>query len=392
MEYLELFDYIAKISPESLIKLVISNKRAKIYEYNKIVIKPVKMRDKTLLQCESFTEKQAFHKNIQVCELSDFVKKELSENFRQLDGILADKTFSAKLSKGNKVLFSEKKLQSAKTQIATEHNRKKNYILPEGSYVPALFELGVISRDGKVINSQYDKFRQINRFVEIIHDTLKNEKKTELNIIDFGCGKSYLTFVLYHYLTQIKGIKANIVGLDLKKDVIEKCNKISEKYGYENLKFFCGDIKDYKADFSPDMVITLHACDTATDYALYNSIIWGAKYIFSVPCCQHEVNNKIKANCLSLLTDYGIIKERLSALITDSLRAKILEYYGYSTDLMEFIDIAHSPKNLLIRAQKKKITENKQKQILCEIKNLQKEFSFEQTLIALTLENSDFKI
>lgn len=392
MEYLELFDYIVKIPPESLIKLVISNKRARVYEYNKIVIKPVKLRDKTLLQCESFTDKQAFHKNIELAELCNFIKKELNENFRQLDGILTDKSFSVKLSKGNKLLFTEKKTITEKKQSTIGHNRTKNYILPEGTYVPALYELGVISRDGKIINSQYDKFRQINRFVEIIHDTLKNEKKSQLNIIDFGCGKSYLTFVLYHYLTEIKGISANIVGLDLKKDVIEKCNKISEKYGYKNLKFFCGDIKDYKADFSPDMVITLHACDTATDYALYNSIIWGAKYIFSVPCCQHEVNNTISANNLSLLTDYGIIKERISALITDSLRAKILEYYGYSTNLMEFIDIAHSPKNLLIRSEKKAAAKSKQAQILSEIKEMQQEFSFEQTLLALTINNPTFKL
>ncbi len=392
MEYLELFDYIAKISPESLIKLVISNKRAKIYEYNKIVIKPVILRDKMFFQCESFTDKQAFHKNIEITELCDFVKTELNENFKQVDGILTDKSFSIKLSKSNKVLFNEKKTIAEKKHGSVGHNRTKNYILSEGTYVPALFELGVISRDGKIINSQYDKFRQINRFVEIIHDTLKNEKKAELNIIDFGCGKSYLTFVLYHYLTQIKGIQANIVGLDLKKDVIEKCNRISEKYGYKNLKFFCGDIKDYKADFQPDMVITLHACDTATDFALFNSITWGAKYIFSVPCCQHEVNNTISTKKLSLLTDYGIIKERISALITDTLRAKILEYYGYSTDLMEFIDIAHSPKNLLIRSEKKVVSKTKQAQILSEIQELQKEFSFEQTLLTLTINNPDFKL
>ena len=178
-------------------------------------------------------------------------------------------------------------------------------------------------------------------------------------------------------------MKAHIVGLDLKKDVIEKCNKTAEKYGYDDLHFFCGDIKDYKADFVPDIVITLHACDTATDYALYNSVLWNAKYIFSVPCCQHEVNNTISTERLSAMTDYGIIKERMSALITDTVRAKLLEACSYSVDLMEFIDIAHSPKNLLIRAKKTNVSAKKKKDSLDKVESKRREFSFEHKLYEL---------
>ncbi len=388
MEINQVYEKLKRIDPSKIIKLILSNKREKIFEYNKTVIKCVKVKGRECLQCESFTDKQAFHKTIEYTELFTFLENELSKNYKQLDGILSDKNFSLKLSKKNKVLYTEKQAQKSpiKENSLSTHNREKNYILKAGTYVPALYELGVITQDGKVINSQFDKFKQINRFVEIIDDSLKSESKDCLNIIDFGCGKSYLTFVLYHYLTEIKKIKTNIVGLDLKKDVIEKCNKTAEKYGYENLHFFCGDIKDYKADFVPDVVITLHACDTATDYALYNSITWGAKYIFSVPCCQHEINSTLTANSLTAICDYGIIKERFSSLLTDTIRCKLLEYSGYKVDLMEFIDIAHSPKNLLIRAKKSKVSEAHKKAALDKIEGIKNEFDFKQTLYNLLIQ------
>ena len=233
----------------------------------------------------------------------------------------------------------------------------------------------------------YDKWKQINRFIELVSDAVKNDSRECFNIIDFGCGKSYLTFVLYHYFTAILGKRVNVVGLDLKSDVIEHCNKAAEKYGYESLHFFCGDINDYSADFKPDIVITLHACDTATDYALYNSIKWGADYIFSVPCCQHEVNGSIKADKLSAMCGYGIIKERLSALVTDTVRAKLLEYCGYKTELLEFIDIAHSPKNLLIRARKRGVRCEDRQKAAAELKKMRTELSFDHTLLRLVEED-----
>lgn len=390
MENNELRIILQKINPENIIKLILSNKRNKSYKYNKIIITPYQKRNELCFAVESFTDKQAFKTIIKVQELISLIETELCENFKQLDGYLSDKKISIKLSKKDKILYSERKATSEIVEQNLSHNREKHYILPKGTYVPALYELGVITEDGKIVNSMYDKFKQINRFVEIIDDSLK-DISGEINVIDFGCGKSYLTFVLYYYLTEIKKVKANIVGLDLKEDVIEKCNKTAEKYGYDGLHFFCGDIKDYKSDFKPDAVITLHACDTATDYALFNSITWGAKFIFSVPCCQHEVNNSISSKEFEIFTDYGIIKERMSSLITDTVRAKLLEYCGYSVDLMEFIDIAHSPKNLLIRAKKSNISASKKANSLEKIERLRKEFSFDQTLYRLIIQEAKEK-
>ncbi len=290
--------------------------------------------------------------------------------------------FDLKISKKGKIFLGKKKNDNSKI-VAKGHNKEKNYILKEGMIIEPLIDLGVFTKEGKVVNSKYDKYKQINRFIEIIDDEIKKNDYKELTILDFGCGKSYLTFVLYYYFVKIKNINVKMIGLDLKEDVIKKCNDIAKRYNYENLHFELGDINGFKYNNKVDMVITLHACDTATDYALYNAIKWNSKMIFSVPCCQHEFNSQMKANELSILTKYGIVQERVAALMTDSVRANLLECVGYKTQLLEFIDIAHSPKNILIRASKNNISKEKKKKSLNEVNNLIRTFNFNPTLYNL---------
>ncbi|NRT71754.1 class I SAM-dependent methyltransferase [Clostridium beijerinckii] len=373
---------IKEIIKDDVIKLVISNKTNKDFEYNKIVINLKENNKRTYYQIEKYTDKQVFHENID----TDILEKRLIEyvepNYKQISAWSNSTSFEVKISKKGKVLLSKKKSDNQKT-LNKSHNKEKNYILKEGMIIEPLIDLGVFTREGKVVNSKYDKYKQINRFVEIIDDEIKKNDYKELTVLDFGCGKSYLTFVLYYYLVEIKNIKVKMIGLDLKADVIKKCNDIAQSYNYENLHFELGDINGFKYNNKVDMVITLHACDTATDYALYNAIKWNAKLIFSVPCCQHEFNAQMKTDSLSILTKYGIVQERIAALMTDSVRANLLESIGYKTQLLEFIDIAHSPKNILIRASKTNISKDKKEKVLFEVENLIGQFNFNPTLYNL---------
>ena len=351
MNISELNAALKTVSPDTVIKVTLTNCKNALCTYKKTVIR----KNENAFLAERFTEKQAFHENVEANSLTAFLQNELVENYNQLSAVCVGFDYDIKISKKGRILTNRRKNDSAIPE-AVSHNRTKNYIFREGIFVPALYELGVMTSEGRITSSGYDKFKQINRFTECVDDAFKNEHTNgkHLEIIDFGCGKSYLTFVLYYYFTEIKKMDISITCLDLKREVIEKCNMVAEKYGYKNLKFLCGDIKDYKPAREPDMVISLHACDTATDYALYHAINWGSKYIFSVPCCQHELNSTARLQKLPLIGDYGLIKERFCALATDALRAKILEYCGYKTDILEFIDMDNSPKNMLIRARKKK--------------------------------------
>lgn len=375
-------DLILNIFEDTIQKAVFSNPTEKDAEFKKITIS----RMPKFYQITKFTEKQVFHENIDFDNIAERCIELFGNGFTQIYARSQDKEYNVKIGKDGKVLYKTKNLSpDTKTDIAVnEHNRKKQYILAEGEIIEPLIDMGIFTKDGKVINSMYDKYKQINRLIEIIDDSVKQINTKKLNVIDFGCGKSYLTFIVYYYLTEIKKIDATIIGLDLKKDVIEKCNKAAEKYGYKNLKFCLGDINGFKCPFEVDMVITLHACDTATDYALYNAINWGAKMIFSVPCCQHELNSQIKTDNLSLLTRYGIIQERFSALLTDSIRGNLLEYCGYKTQLLEFIDFSHTPKNILIRAVLRNTTPKATKEkALKEVKNAVEEFNVKPTLYKL---------
>lgn len=366
---------IAKLSP---VKIVLSNVADKEQRIQKVQIE----KKEKHFQIAEYSDKQVFHKNVDEEELIYFCIEELGVNFLQLNAWMLRGEASLKLTKKRKLLFDIKKADnSALADEVRDNNRKKNYILEEGRVIEPLIDMGIFTKEGKIVSSMYDKFKQINRFIEIIDDELKKKIITHLNIIDFGCGKSYLTFIVYYYLTEIKKIKVNMIGLDLKEDVIRKCNKAAKKYGYENLSFELGDINGYSAPFKVDMVITLHACDMATDFALYNAVNWGTGYIFSVPCCQHELNAQIKSEKFSLMTRYGIIKERFSALITDAIRGNLLEYMGYNVNLLEFVDLSHTPKNILIRAVKNpNKAENVKLRAMDEVKRMMEEFGLSQAL------------
>lgn len=347
----EIIQFLAGILNREFIRAVFSNPRVKD-NVVKAKLRPTEQKGELLFQLESFTKTQAFHKNLTVEETKDELAK-LLEEFRQVQVETVSEDITVLISKKGKATIKRKRKKVQAKAADLSHNRKKKYILEEGIVVPFLQDLGVMTQDGKIVRTKMDKFRQINRFLEFVEDILPQlDKDRELTLLDFGCGKSYLTFAMYYYLKVLKGYNIRIIGLDLKKDVIEHCNQLRTKYGYERLNFYEGDIASYKGVESVDMVVTLHACDTATDYALAKAVKWGAKVILSVPCCQHEANRTIADETLSPVMDYGILKERFAAIATDGARAKLLESKGYQTQILEFIDMEHTPKNLLIRAVK----------------------------------------
>lgn len=365
----------------NLKEIIVSNPRNK-EGVTKVKVRPILLKKELLYQISSFKGKQVFHENVDEETLKEQCVKWLQDDFGQLELHHEQGSLICLSNKKGTLTIKEKKTQkesigtnekSCAVDVETQkkdsnnkadiseirmqelsHNRKKKYILEENVPVGFLIDLGVQTPQGKIIRTSYDKFRQINRFLEFIEDVLPAlENREVIRILDFGCGKSYLTFAIYHYLHELKGKNVQIIGLDLKEDVIAHCNALKDKYGYENLKFLTGDIKDYTGQDEVDMVVTLHACDVATDYALYKAVNWNAKVILSVPCCQHEVNRQIHNEVMEPLLKYGLARERMSALVTDTLRALILEKKGYETGLLEFIDMTHTPKNALIRAIKR---------------------------------------
>ena len=318
----------------------------------KVKVRPILKKDTLLLQCEEHKNNQVFHNNYEVSQATDVIA-EYMQQFKQMQMETKQYRYTVLVSKKGKVTIQKKQQAGCVKQVDLSHNRSKLYILQEGTMVPFLQDLGVMTSEGKIVRTKFDKFRQINRFLEFIEDILPQlDKNREVTILDFGCGKSYLTFAMYYYLHEMKKIDVRIIGLDLKTDVIRHCNELSEKYGYEKLKFLEGNIADYTGVDEVDMVVTLHACDTATDFALDKAVGWNAKVILSVPCCQHELNGQMKNDILAPILKYGLIKERMAALITDAMRAEYLESMGYDAQILEFIDMEHTPKNILIRAVK----------------------------------------
>ena len=401
MEKRELHSVLTDFFNKRLIQATASGQAEK-NDFLKAKIRPVLAKGVLHFQAEEFIGKQAFHKNLTAEEAVDYLEGLMETSFRQLQLEAQDKSGTVLVSKKGKVTVKVKKKAAVANVAASasgqdsgstggsdaalkaawagglSHNRKKRYILEEGIPVPFLVELGVQTKDGAIVHAKYDKFRQINRFLEFIEDVLpKLDKNQETRIIDFGCGKSYLTFAMYYYLKVLKGYPVRITGLDLKTDVIEHCSRLAKKFGYESLEFLHGDIASYEGTDEVDMVVTLHACDTATDYALEKAVRWNAKVILSVPCCQHELNRQIRNEMLQPVMRYGILKERMAALITDGLRAELLESKGYETQLLEFIDMEHTPKNLLIRAV---YTGKKNREAAEKLKKMESELNLDLTL------------
>ena len=350
-------------------------------DYSKVQVRPVMIRGQLQYQLERFRDNKAFHQNVSGQELIKIVENDLEGRYRQALVVTDTETAQYSLKQNG----SYKKHTTASVPLpgkVQSHNREKEYILKEGENIPALVDLGVFTPDFKIVRAKYDKYKQINRFIELIDHAFKDYGKDEITILDFGCGKSYLTFILYYYFAIKRSIKATIIGYDLKEDVVKRCGEIAKKYGYTGLEFIKADVtKDVLTDRHIDMIVTLHACDVATDYALHYAITRKAEFIFSVPCCQHEVNSAIKKGGeLDILLKHGIIKERVCALLTDSIRANVLEDMGYKVDMIEFIDFDHSPKNIMIRARrngKPGTKGRKQAQALAEA------YGFKQTLLSL---------
>ena len=380
------------IQEEKFIKIVFSNKQSG--DFNKVIIKPIILKSGKNIQIESFKDNKAFHKNVDLNNLQELenVLKEYIENFKQILLQIEASDISFIRKKDN---FTRKEKQSNLVKSSNEHNKKKQYILNEGDKIDFLIELGLMSVDGKILKASYNKFKQINKYLEFIDDVIEELKTKKLitnhiNVLDFGCGKSYLTFALYYYLKNYrKDLSFSIVGLDLKKDVIEFCNKLAQKLNYENLEFLNGNIKDYDRAKEVDLVFSLHACNNATDYSLEKALSLNAKAILAVPCCHHEFFEKIQKNknskfynTLKIMADNGVVLDKFATLATDSFRSLALELCGYKTKMIEFIDMEHTPKNILIKAIKSKSSNLKEK--LVEYNKLKEFLGIQPLLEELT--------
>ena len=366
-----LFELKKNIQEDKLIKIVFSDRKSG--DFNKVIIKPIILKSTKNIQIESFKDNKVFHKNIDLNNLQELEDnlKEYIDNFKQILLQIEGSDISFIRKKEN---FSRKEKESNLIKTSNEHNKKKQYILNEGDKIDFLIELGLMSVEGKILKSSFNKFKQINKYLEFIDDVIEELKAKKLitnhiNVLDFGCGKSYLTFALYYYLKNYrKDLTFSIVGLDLKKDVIEFCNKLAKKLNYENLEFLNGNIKDYDKSKEVDLVFSLHACNNATDYSLEKALSLDAKAILAVPCCHHEFFEKIQKNknsefynTLKIMADNGVVLDKFATLATDSFRSLSLELCGYKTKMIEFIDMEHTPKNILIRAIKSKSSNLKEK-------------------------------
>ncbi len=369
------------IDNEKITKIIFSNNKNKENKFFKVVIEPIVLKSSLFYQFSFYYDTQVKHQNVNENVCNKIIET-LSLGYKQGDINTLDENIKVLVNKkGKQKIIRTKQKNEVKTKL--NHNKKKNYILQENTPIDFLIELDIMNKDGHVFADKKKKFKQINKFLEML-ESVESHINDNSKVVDIGCGKSYLTFATYYYFNVIKNKNINIIGLDLKKDVIENCSALASKLNYKNINFYNVDVKDFEFTENIDLCITLHACNTATDYALYNSIIWNAKVILSVPCCQHELLTQVKNDDLQPMLKHGILKERFSAMLTDTIRSLTLEKYGYKSNIIEFIDVEHTPKNIMIKAIKKKNVNNdfvNQKEN--EIQDLLNTFNVSPTLLKL---------
>lgn len=371
------------LSPD-FVHMIISNPRRK-GNAKKVDVRPFLDHGSRMFQFAEYRCNQVFHRNLHRDQAVEYTMELLASDYRQMELRTYDRQYTVLVSKKGKATINSRPQEPLK-KVDLSHNRKKKYILPEGEIVPFLVELGIQTPEGKIRDKKLKKFRQINRFLEYIQDVLPElPKDRPVTIVDFGCGKSYLTFAMYYFLKIQNDYPVRMIGLDLKSDVIRTCNELALQFGYTELTFYEGDISTFEGVEQVDLVVALHACDTATDFALEKAVRWGAKVILSVPCCQHEVNGQIDSELLRPLLKYGIIKEKMSALVTDAIRANLLEQCGYFVQILEFVELEHTPKNLLIRA----VRDGKERGEREEYEEMCREMALHTTLEELLEQNGD---
>lgn len=353
MEHEIISEVLSHIANNNINKITFSNIRNKELELDKVIGKLVNIKNNINLQLEYRYKRIIQHTNLVTADSKSIQKTivDLFELAKDINVVTIDENINIKVSKKFKISVNRKKTTSK--VISFDHNKKKEYFLDEKQKYPFLVELGIQNKDGKVVKSMYNKFKQINKYLEFIKQaTTQLDSNKQITILDFGSGKSYLTFSTYYYLTEVLKMNVKIIGIDLKKEVIENCNNIAKKLNFTNLSFIYGDVIDYENKDEIDMVISLHACNTATDIAILKALGWKTKVFFAVPCCQKEVNGQLNSNFLPFMLKHGIVKEKFSTLLTDSVRSEVLEAFGYKSDIVEFISAENTPKNQLIRAYK----------------------------------------
>ncbi len=383
----ELKNLVQNIFTEEVIKININGAIYKSNEDKKIIVTEKKGKNNNFYQIEIFYGEKVRHINIEdKKEVINCIMEFLEKGYKQMDIITT--TNEHKFIMNKKGNFKVKSKEEIKEKVVKSHNKEKEYILKEGDDIPFLVELGIMSKNGKIIESRQKKFKQINKFLEEFRAI---EKKLPENptIVDVGCGKSYLTYAVYHYMTYILKKPCNIIGIDLKTDVIEYCNNLKEKMYYSDMKFYNVDIKDFKDkyDVSVDMVISLHACNTATDYAIYSGINWGANIIMSVPCCHKELYGQVQNDLLNPMLKHGILKERFQSMLCDTIRGLCLESKGYDVRISEFIEMEHTPKNIMILGIYTDTESKKREEALNQYKKIEEQFSINQTLYNLIYNN-----